>query len=264
MTAVDARSESSFARHSHDEFGVGLMTGGGQLSFSGRGQVEAAQGDVISVNPGEIHDGIPMGQARSWSMLYLSPEIVRTIAGDLEEGRASDREMHAPVMRDSRLACLFTSTRQAALRADGEAVLEERLLTLFAGLFRVAPQQRGGPTHRLSTARQSIDDAPNQTHTLVDLAAMAGLSRYQTLRGFARLTGLTPHAYVLQRRLETARDLIQTGESLADAAIEAGFSDQSHMHRTFVTRYGYTPGAYAAALRPASAISSKRYVGRPR
>lgn len=65
------------------------------------------------------------------------------------------------------------------------------------------------------------------------------------MRGFVRLTGLTPHAYVMQRRLDQARGLIRQGSALADAATEAGFADQSHMHRVFVARHGFTPGAYA-------------------
>ena len=74
------------------------------------------------------------------------------------------------------------------------------------------------------------------------------------------MTGLTPHAYVMQRRLDMARSLIRQGATLADAAVEAGFADQSHMHRVFVARHGFTPGAYAGAFRRRHAISSKSTV----
>ena len=63
--------------------------------------------------------------------------------------------------------------------------------------------------------------------SLTDLAAPAGLSRYQILRGVARLTGLTPHACVMQRCLETPRSLIRRGSTLTHAAIEAGVPDQA-------------------------------------
>jgi AraC-like DNA-binding protein len=69
------------------------------------------------------------------------------------------------------------------------------------------------------------------------------------MRGFARLTGLTPHAYIVQRRLDLARLAIRSGTGLADAASAAGFADQSHFHRAFTRRYGLTPGVYAAAMR---------------
>ena len=84
---------------------------------------------------------------------------------------------------------------------------------------------------------------------LAALAAEAGLSRFQFLRGFARDTGLPPHAYLIQRRLSLARHLIAQGTALADAAAGAGFADQSHMTRAFVRAFGVTPAQYAGAVR---------------
>jgi AraC-like DNA-binding protein len=95
--------------------------------------------------------------------------------------------------------------------------------------------------------RERIDDDPAAAHPLEELAASAGISRFQMVRRFERLTGLTPHAYIVQRRLELARALIRTGAGLADAAAAAGFTDQSHLHRAFTARYGLTPGTYAQA-----------------
>ncbi len=58
IDAVSIVSDRSFPRHSHDEFGIGIMEARGQYSWSGRGSVEARAGDVMTVNPGEIHDGL--------------------------------------------------------------------------------------------------------------------------------------------------------------------------------------------------------------
>jgi AraC-like DNA-binding protein len=250
VTAVDACSGRAFARHAHDEFGVGLVTGGAQRSWSGRGLVEAVRGNLITVNPREVHDGAPLGPARSWSMLYFSEQMVGAIVSDLREGRTSFGEMQAPVVDDSRFARLFVATRRAALRPEGGQAFEERLLMLLGRVFGVTAKPLAGPGGRLLQVRERIDDAPEDAHPLADLAALAGLSRYQTLRGFARLTGLTPHAYVVQRRLDAARRYMRQGSALADAAAAAGFADQSHMHRIFVARHGFTPGAYAEAFGP--------------
>ena len=65
---------------------------------------------------------------------------------------------------------------------------------------------------------------------------------------FARATGMTPHAYLVQRRIDLARRMIAGGSSLAEAAIASGFADQSHMTRTFIRKYGLSPGAYADAM----------------
>jgi len=98
----------------------------------------------------------------------------------------------------------------------------------------------------IARARQRIDDDPAANHRLADLAAEAAASRFQLLRAFQRELGLTPHAYVLQRRIALARCLIAQGSALVDVAHGAGFADQSHMTRAFVRHLGYTPGAFAA------------------
>jgi AraC-like DNA-binding protein len=79
---------------------------------------------------------------------------------------------------------------------------------------------------------------------------MAGCSRFQLLRGFAKEVGTTPHAYVMQRRARLARQMIAGGTSLADAANFAGFADQSHLTREFVKHFGITPGRYKSATSP--------------
>lgn len=58
------QSEHTFPRHSHDHFGIGVISQGAQRSWSLLGQVEAGPGDVIIVNPGEVHDGMPLQGAK--------------------------------------------------------------------------------------------------------------------------------------------------------------------------------------------------------
>ncbi|MGO4843314.1 AraC family transcriptional regulator, partial [Rhizobiaceae sp. 2RAB30] len=86
------------------------------------------------------------------------------------------------------------------------------LLTLLAGVIGQEarePMQAVPPAIR--RARALIDDAPAEAVTLADLARESGLSRFQVLRAFARATGLTPHAYLMQRRIDLARGLIAGG-----------------------------------------------------
>lgn len=254
VEAVEARSDHVFARHSHDRHGVGLMLAGGQTSASGRGQVEALAGDVITVNPGEVHDGAPVGGApRAWRMLYLPALLTAAAAADLGEGAAGDYEFLHPVARDARIAACFRRLYTAVTTGgddDAAAMLREQLLlALLNGLQARAPARRSAtPSAGIARARALIDDAPAAPLALDDLARVGGLSRFQLVRQFARATGLTPHAYILQRRIEAVRALLARGTALADAAAAGGFADQSHMTRIFIRTYGITPGAYAAAL----------------
>jgi AraC-like DNA-binding protein len=126
---------------------------------------------------------------------------------------------------------------------------EGALLALVARLRRhstVGGADTGGAAACIRRARARIDADPAAPLTLAELAREAGLSRYQLLRGFARALGLTPHAYVLQRRLGLARRLMRGGHALADVALRAGFYDQSHLTRAFARQFGVTPRRYAS------------------
>ncbi|MCA1941243.1 MAG: helix-turn-helix transcriptional regulator, partial [Caenispirillum bisanense] len=84
---------------------------------------------------------------------------------------------------------------------------------------------------------------------LDDLAAVSGLSRFQLVRAFRRATGFPPHAYLMQRRLAAAKDLLRAGQPPAQVAAAVGLYDQAHFTRRFKQLYGITPGAYQAGVR---------------
>ncbi|CAN7541881.1 MULTISPECIES: AraC family transcriptional regulator [Ensifer] len=254
IEAVEAASGHVFARHTHEQFGIGLIHQGAQKSLSGRGMVEAGAGDMITVNPGEVHDGMPIGDAgRSWRMLYFEPSAIADAMEDISQGRTRSAEFTAPAFHDERTSKHFQALFSAITAPDGDRTGmqgEEHVLTLLADVMRV----REGKTHgghvpsAMRRAQSLIDDDPTVAITLSDLAQATGLSRFQVVRGFSKTFGLTPHAYLVQRRIDLARRLIARGVPLAEAAVEGGFADQSHMTRIFVRKYGISPGAYADAF----------------
>ncbi|MDR6677390.1 helix-turn-helix transcriptional regulator [Pseudomonas oryzihabitans] len=133
--------------------------------------------------------------------------------------------------------------------ANTSLATEQSLMLLLEGLLQPRPDDRCAFPASIARARERLDDAPLVAPTLAELADAAALSRYQLLRAFAQATGLTPHAYLIQRRLQQARRLIASGMSLVETAAATGFADQSHLTRLFRRTYGFTPGAYATAKR---------------
>lgn len=250
MTAVTARS---YPRHTHDQYGIGLVDSGGHASWSGRGQVEAGPGDFISVNPAEVHDGRAIGQReRKWRILYFDPALMQEMRADIAEGAPAAFTFAAPVFADEPMRRLFEAAfaHTATTAGTNETLAcETAILLLIARLgihstSRLASEQ--GPTPCIRRVRDRIDDDPAVPLTLAELARDVGLSRYQLIRAFARDLGLTPHAYIVQRRIALARRLIRAGHVLADVAALAGFCDQSHLTRCFVRQLGVTPSRYAS------------------
>jgi AraC-like DNA-binding protein len=250
IEAMTLFTDHAFPRHSHDQFGIGIMTSGAQRSWSIIGQIESEAGDVIMVNPGEMHDGMPVGNnARGWRILYLDPTLVaREIADETIGGELIVR----PVARDQQLARHVTRlfAQVENLAPDGLAAEESLLRCLMRVLHKhgVRGPYTGYSSPSVLKAIRRLDAAPEVPTSLAELAALSGVSRFQLLRGFAREVGTTPHAYLVQRRVRLVRRLLAAGRSLVDAALLAGFADQSHMTRAFVRQFGITPGRYKAAI----------------
>jgi len=250
IEAMTLVSDHSFPRHSHDEFGIGMMTSGAQRSWSVLGRVESGAGDVIMVNPGEMHDGVPIeGAGRGWRIMYLDPTVVARELAD--EGSQKDVVLR-PVARDLLLARHIA--KFFALIEDPTAdklALEEGYLCCVMSALRRHQLNEHGPTPGSPPVRRGIERlnaAPEVPTTLDELARLCGVSRFQLIRGFVRDVGITPHAYLLQRRVGLARRLLTAGSSPSDAAFRAGFADQSHLTRAFVRQFGITPGRYKRVL----------------
>jgi len=252
IEAMQADSALTFGRHTHLQFGLGVIDRGAQKSASGRGVVEAGPGDTITVNPGEVHDGIPLSEnGRAWRMLYLAPPLVDALAADVLCGSPESAfEFHAPSIRDVRLRALVRALHGATTTGPSPTSglqVEECLLFVIRLLLR--PTTRPQPAPSITSALAMMNDDPTAPWSLAQLAQETGLSRFQLVRQFSRATGLTPHAYLIQRRLHHARQLIRAGSPLATVAAASGFADQSHLTRIFVRSFGISPGAYLRAQR---------------
>jgi len=100
--------------------------------------------------------------------------------------------------------------------------------------------------HALRAVEEYIDAHLDQNIALADLAAVARLSEFHFARLFKQTTGLPPHQFVIHQRVERAKRLIAAGRlSLAQIAIDVGFSDQSQFSRHFKRLIGVTPSRFA-------------------
>ncbi len=94
-------------------------------------------------------------------------------------------------------------------------------------------------------AKEMIDARLDGNLTVADLAAACGLSIAHFARAFRCSTGIAPHRWLMQRRIDRARHLLRTTHgSLADIALECGFNDQIHLTHAFTRNVGAPPGAW--------------------
>lgn len=245
-----------FSRHAHEDFALGLMYRGTQ-QFDCRGRAyQAPPGSVITMNAGEVHDGMSAdGEVYRYRMIYIPADLMR----DISSAKLPAGEHHCfnePVTVDAELAgwldALFYCLDDE--RSDGLEVqcLFYDIVTAFLrrhGSDRLPSDRHKTLPDSIARACAYIGDMAGEDISLGDIAQAAGLSRYHFLRLFRTSLGVTPHAYLLQRRLELAKSLLRAGASLADAALDARFADQSHFTRRFKAACGITPRQYQRAVR---------------
>ena len=125
------------------------------------------------------------------------------------------------------------------------------LLVREAGIEQPRPARVHGGLSSLAKRRvlELIDAGLDARLTIESLAQEVGLSAAHFARAFKQTLGRAPHQYLLGRRLERARQLIETTDaSLSDIAQRTGFADQAHFTRLFKRAFGTTPGALVRAL----------------
>ena len=142
--------------------------------------------------------------------------------------------------------------------AGGSLAAESLANVLAVHLIRhvLAPRQparrRDGtlPRARLRAVAEYVEEHLDAGLTLEQMAAAAHLSVYHFARQFKTATGLPPHQYVILRRVERAKVLLQGGDlSLAEVAAGAGFTDQSKFSHHFKRLVGVSPRHFRKSAR---------------
>jgi len=110
---------------------------------------------------------------------------------------------------------------------------------------------RGGlPPRALQRVRDFIETHLEESISVETLASIAALSMCHFARAFKQSQGMTPHDYVVRRRVKRAQELLaQTDLSLSEIALAVGFADQSHCARRFREHVGLSPSRYRWSMR---------------
>lgn len=242
----------TFSRHSHQGFALGVIERGA-LGFHYRGEhVVAPAGAVNLANPDEPHTGHAAAE-EGWTyrMYYFDAPVLQQAASRLADRRVGIPFFQSGVLQDDHLAATILQLH-ADIEAGDLTCIEAqsrflRLLNHLISRHADAPHAArpfSPEPGRIRRARDLIHSRYQENLSLDELSAAVGLSSYHFLRVFQDAVGLPPHAYLTQVRIGMAKSLLDAGWTVAAAATETGFVDQSHLTRTFKRLTGITPGQY--------------------
>ncbi len=244
-----------FSRHTHEDFALGLMEKGVQ-KFHCRGtDFCAPQGSLITVNVDEVHDGMSANSSEyRYRIIYIPFSLMQKIGCEMVSAK-TPHYFGLPVTEDVELAVQLSYIFHLL---DKENIDSLKVQSVFYKFIADLLTRHGMEHAEFSRVEEVpgavgraccfINDMARHNISLDDIAAAAGLSRFHFLRVFASTKGLTPHAFLLHRRLQLAREAIRKGGTIADVAFDTCFADQSHFSRRFKSAYGITPKQYQKAV----------------
>ncbi|MDA7088387.1 AraC family transcriptional regulator [Pseudomonas sp. SA3-5] len=245
--------EQRFTPHVHEGFVFTVIEHGAQF-FRHRGSDHLAPvGSMVLINPDELHTG-SKAHAQGWHYRAFYPDTCQVVGVMAELGldagglpTFADSVLHDPQLHRM-FAGLHRMLDSQASALQQQTAWREAILALFQRHARVSAGRAPGHEPRaVARAKEVLSSQLAQPPSLEQLAAVVNLSPFHFARVFRRATGLPPHAWLLQRRLERARGLLKTGCAPLSVAMQLGFSDQSHLTRQFKQAYGVGPGEYRKA-----------------
>jgi AraC-like DNA-binding protein len=237
----------SFPPHFHETFAIGVVESGEACIRTRRGAFTATAGSILAVAPGEVHAALPIGEGGySYRMLYPPASFGAEIDGKIAEG---DRwSFRSPVIDDVGLRRQLIGVHEPFMEAgSGEGARDELSDLLRRLVDRHADM---GSCHRLADrhiaerACAYLRDHMAERVSLSVVADACGMTVFHLIRVFSRTVGVTPHAYLVQLRVNHAQRLLGSGARVSDVAYSCGFSDQSHLTRIFRRSVGVPPGQY--------------------
>ena len=260
--AIDDGRHVCYARHAHETFSIGLITGGESEYLNGHTRRLVRAGSVVLMNPGEVHACNPLGdEPWAYRMFYVDCAWLGKLQQSLDGGADAAFGPYSATASDdpalySGLAALYDTCVDPAPDALAKHAAAVAFFTQLHETLRPAPAtpvEADDPTGR---AADYIAAHCIRALKLDEICAAAGLSPSHLIRSFKARYGMTPHAWLVNCRIQLCRQRLKEGAPIADVALAAGFADQAHLQRAFKLHVAATPGQYRASA-PAARSRSR-------
>ena len=237
-----------FPNHFHDYYVIGFIEDGQRVLSCRNQEYALKKGNILLFNPGDNHACV---QSDEGTLDYRGFNITKEVMLDLAEEVAGRRELPVfskTVIFDEEVTCYLHPLHELVMKGSCEFGKEETLLLLISLLI----QQYGQPSpscipecpKEIEKACAFMEQHFADRIYLDQICRYAGLSKSTLLRAFTRSKGVTPYSYLENIRIGKAKKLLEQGVPPIEAAMQTGFSDQSHFTNYFNRFIGLAPGLY--------------------
>jgi len=237
-----------FPNHFHEYYVIGFVENG-QRSLSCKNQTYTIEkGNTVIFNPGDNHACV---QSDGGTPDYRGLNITKEVMLNLTEEVTGKRELphfSQTVIFDEEITCYLHPLHELVMKGSCEFDKEENLLLLTALLIHRYGQPFPGCIpechEEIEKACAYMEQHFAERIYLDQIRHHAGLSKSTLLRAFTKSMGITPYSYLENIRIGKAKKLLEKGVPPVEAAMQTGFSDQSHFTNYFSRFIGLAPGLY--------------------
>ncbi len=237
-------SNDDFTKHYHDTYTIGLTYEGLLKSYNTYQSYTSYEQSIRINNPGEVH----CGKSSQWSHVNFYPtvELISNLYEQIfHERKTPFFERH--IIDNKELFFKLHIFFNAYFKKEEELVIETLLIDALSSLILsntiyIKEYKKIFEDKKIvKDTFEFIKDSIDCDFTLDILAKNVNLSKFHFLRLFKKEFGITPHAFIINERLNQANNLIKNGCKISEASLNVGFNDQSHFGRNFKKYFGYSP-----------------------
>lgn len=254
LRKIDDAHQTSYAAHAHEEWSIGAITRGQSTYVNGDNHYSVESGTLVLMNPGQMHACNPTdGQPWAYFMLYVDKNWLTALQIELGLlNEATWRDFPIELLKEEPLYTAFVELCETLLNPASDLLLKQSELVLTLALILPAITDLSAtsaePTviapENMQKVAKHLDQHCTENVSLNELCLIANCSSGHLIRAFKKHYGFSPHAYLVNRRIQFAQAALKNGSSIAEAALDAGFSDQAHFQRAFKKHVAATPRQY--------------------
>ncbi|WP_320009335.1 AraC family transcriptional regulator [Maridesulfovibrio sp.] len=251
LEVLSCSSGREFKSHLHDGYVLWLNSESGE-KYRLHGCSDILQpGSISIIEPETVHSNSPCCyEQRHLRSFYFSGDFVRSLNLKLLGKENIPSPFRNNLLKNKSLWSALSVLHDQLLNHNEILQTEESILSVFSGMYNIDGKYLppGSEDKRVAMVIDYLHAHIDSNLSLAELAGLVGCTEFHLIRIFRSHKGLPPHSFLVQLRLEKARALLAAKADIADAAIQCGFSDQSHLTRLFKSRYGLTPRQYQKAF----------------
>jgi len=242
-----SNSNTHYKKHFHSTFSIGVNKEGVSIYTNSDKEYTLDKNMISIMNPNAVHSCNSCGEIiNEYYMLYIDKDWCKNIQKSINSEVEEFVHVNEHILKDDKLYIEFLNLCEQLFSEISYNDKEDELINFFIKFFSLYIKKDSievvDAKFEKIVAYLNVNYKDNIS--LDELSKIFKLSPFYIIRLFKSQINLTPHSYLLNIKINRAKELLKKGYSIVDTALECGFFDQSHFHKNFLKIVATTPKEY--------------------